>query len=696
MTSHQWSAFSLSQFAARCAARLAGYQGKEVDQRQQSLDNPKHDVLREAGIEPSVDKSRFSRGEDIPVPQRPKPRFQELTIFAQDPGVRTGEGRQRGIVRAKVRLPAEFLRDGPWGYRVQVVDYDASSDMYCPPHHYHFENDLVTDPFEKKTDRQLLNDPQFHQQNVYAIVMRILTRFEHALGRRVSWSFGGHQLKVAPHAFADANAFYSKEDECLLFGYFVDPKYLATGKRPRPGQGIVFTCLSHDVVAHETTHALVDGLRERYTEPSSADQAAFHEGISDVVALLSVFSLKAVVELLLADQKDFSAAKLRNTVLFRLAEEMGSAVSKSRGAALRRSLDLKPDTSWKEDPEYEEPHRRGEILVAAMLNALIHIWAERIAGLRKETGGRLDITRVVEEGQRAADILLTMSIRALDYCPPVHIEFADYLSALLTADHEIRPDDSVFEFRRHLRESFAGYGIRPASGGTADEPGIWIAPQSESAAWPGDGTREISYDRTHFAAMQHDSDEVFRFVWENQDVLRLCPEAYTQVQSVRPCVRLAEDGFQLRETVAEYVQVLRLMPDDLRRKGVRLPSRELLPDDIELFLHGGGTLVFDEYGRLKFHVHNTLEEPDGTISPRQLRRIDFLARRGYFLSRPRVSKTSRARQPGVFGQMHLNRGLNRMLHPEEGWAYDAGHSDNAGVAAGHQHEEPVGEDDAEE
>ena len=64
-----------------------------------------------------------------------------------------------------------------------------------------------------------------------------------------------------------------------MFGYF-------------PGRSqMVYCCLSHDIVAHETTHALLDGLRERYTDPSSPEQAAFHEGFADIVALLSVFAL---------------------------------------------------------------------------------------------------------------------------------------------------------------------------------------------------------------------------------------------------------------------------------------------------------------------------------------------------------------------------------------------------------------------
>jgi len=208
--------------------------------------------------------------------------WRTLTIIAQDPGVRGTSG---GILRARVEVPMETLDVGPWGHRVHVIDYDASTATLFKPLDYGANGADAEDPYARAPDATLLRDPKFHAQNVYAIVMRILARFELALGRRVGWSFDGHQLKVVPHAFADANAFYSARDEALLFGYFPT----------RDGSDTVFSCLSHDVVAHETTHALLDGLRPRYTDPSSPDQAGFHEGFSDVVALLSMFGLKEVV-----------------------------------------------------------------------------------------------------------------------------------------------------------------------------------------------------------------------------------------------------------------------------------------------------------------------------------------------------------------------------------------------------------------
>ena len=61
-----------------------------------------------------------------------------------------------------------------------------------------------------------------------------------------------------------------------------------------PGQ-TVFTCLSHDIVAHETTHALLDGMHRHFTEPTNPDVPAFHEAFADIVALFQHFTYKDVL-----------------------------------------------------------------------------------------------------------------------------------------------------------------------------------------------------------------------------------------------------------------------------------------------------------------------------------------------------------------------------------------------------------------
>ena len=217
------------------------------------------------------------------TPGRARPVARFLSVIAQDPGVDLNGN----ILMSKVRVPREVLEPGPIGYRVQVVDYDATASHFYGSH-------VLPESFERQPTawvrgrRGIEADYRFHAQNVYALVMKTLARFEYALVRRVGWAFRTHQLKVAPHGMLDANAFYSRDAEGLVFGYF-----------PGLDGGTVYTCLSHDVVVHETTHALLDALRERYLDPSSPDQAAFHEGFADVIALLSVFAQQELVHELL-------------------------------------------------------------------------------------------------------------------------------------------------------------------------------------------------------------------------------------------------------------------------------------------------------------------------------------------------------------------------------------------------------------
>jgi hypothetical protein len=416
----------------------------------------------------------------------PLPRTRKLVIIAQDPSIKDLDGK---ILTTEVEIPAEELSAGPRGHRVHVVDYDTSTDtFYAPQVYLPPKRGCYFDPFAKRLENYgvepLLRDPGFHAQNVYAIVMRTLARFEFALGRRVSWGFDGPQIYVAPHAFADANAFYSENDQALAFGYFRVPTENGDSEP-------IFTCLSHDVVAHETTHALLDGLRERYTAPSSPEQAGFHEGFADLVAILSVFSLKDVVRTILlstdADDKprapvkshripvDFlTEEKLKNSVLLGLAEQMGAELSGVLGNALRRSVALPPlkpgQPPYLDSDAFYEPHKCGELLVAAMMSTFLQVWRKRLEKYMEDRS-EVDVSVVVDEGAESADHLLTMSIRALDYLPPTDIRFFDYLRALLTSDREMVPDDSKYEYRQKLRDSFKDYGITPPE--SADPDGYW-------------------------------------------------------------------------------------------------------------------------------------------------------------------------------------------------------------------------------
>lgn len=570
------------------------------------------------------------------------PTERRLTVVAQDPSLLKARGR---TVTTRVTLAAESIAPGPKGHRVHVIDYDSSSNRQYAPRTPFLDpgrsngHVVYDDPFdgEDRLDR-LVGNPFFHQQNAYAIVMATLFDFEMALGRHVNWAFdyGSHQIKVAPHAFADANAFYSRRDEGLMFGYFPDKR-----------GDTIFTCLSYDIVAHETTHAILDGLRRQYDRPSSLDQAAFHEAFADIVALLSVLRSEEMIEhALLSTRKPLPrdragryeiAPLLRylreQSFLTGLAEQMGAGLDPLGRDALRRSSELKPSAHYLGDGRYDEPHRRGEILVAAVINAFLDVWRRRLEGKieRKPAGGGAtheEKWRVVEEGASAAQHLLRMAIRAIDYMPPLDIEYGDFLSALITADSEAFPDDEKYRYRKAILASFASYGIAPASG-SATRPGLWLPPKCD-----------LTYGHAHAEPMRWDRDAVFRFLWENRKPLELDEDALTIVESVRPVARMSVDGFVLRETVVEYFQLLDLRAGELGGAGVKKPKG--MDASLPVRLQGGGTILFDEFGHVKYHIGTNLR------SSRQSKRIETLWQHGAL--RPRGARRARR-----FALLHLDR-----------------------------------------
>jgi hypothetical protein len=364
------------------------------------------------------------------------------------------------------------LERGPVGEYLEVVDFDPASGCFYEPVDLDDPNILAQDGLAPSE-----GNPQFHQQMVYAVAMTTIRNFERALGRPALWAprrpkqgepeppkLGFVQrLRIYPHALRDANAYYSPAKKALLFGYF--PAAPRQDGALLPG-GTVFSCLSHDIVAHETSHALLDGLHRRFVEPTNPDSLALHEAFADIVALFQHFSFPEVLRHQIAKTRgDLSSENL----LGQLAQQFGQAIGNY--GALRSYIGRKPDVD-----QYQtvcEPHERGAILVAAIFEAFLSIYCRRVADLFRIAShgtGMLEagalhpdlVNRLAVEAAKSAQHILNICIRALDYCPPVDANFGDYLRAIITADSDLVPNDEL-GYRIAIIEAFRRRGIYPTN-----------------------------------------------------------------------------------------------------------------------------------------------------------------------------------------------------------------------------------------
>ncbi|HEX8130467.1 MAG TPA: S8 family serine peptidase [Pyrinomonadaceae bacterium] len=439
---------------------------------------------------PRTKRSKQVIPEVLPVcdvqPTVRNPAYRRVRVYAVDPSL-SARFDTAGINEVTLKIRWEELGKGPSGEYLAVEDVDAANKRY-PPVNLDDPRLLAQDGWAPSE-----GNPQFHQQMVYAVAMKTIEHFERALGRPVLWRprpnpKNAHddsgfvaQLGVRPHALRQANAYYSPQDVALLFGYFEaaadDPGDHMPGSR-------VYSCLSHDIIAHETTHAILDGMHRRFNEPTNPDVLAFHEGFADIVALMQHFTIPEVLKQEISQTRGDIEAE---SMLGSLAVQFGYATG-GRGA-LRDAIGRREEGVWKRfapDPADLQkrltPHSRGAILVGAVFDAFIAIYKSRTADLlRIYTGGtgvlpngaiHPDLVhRLADEAAKSAGHVLNMCIRALDYLPPVDVTFFEYLRALITADFDLVADDR-HNYRVAFVEAFRRRGIYPLNldSQTSDTP----------------------------------------------------------------------------------------------------------------------------------------------------------------------------------------------------------------------------------
>ena len=565
-----------------------------------------------------------------------------LRVFAFDPSVGI-QLDSAGLNEVTLAIPWErddkgkdILTPGPVGEYVEVVDHDPASGAFYEPIDLNDSAIVAQDGLPPSE-----SNPQFHQQMVYAVTMRTIRNFERALGRLALWSPHRDEvdgkfteeyvprLRIYPHALREANAYYSPTKKALLFGYF--PAAVGTeGTGATPLN--VFTCLSHDIVAHEVTHALLDGIHRRFNESSNPDVLAFHEAFADLVALFQHFSLPEVLRDQIAATRGDLASQNR---LGELAQQFGQATGK-RGALRSAIGEVDEETGeWKpRDPDPDdyanltEPHERGSILVAAVFDAFLTMYKSRVADLLRiaseGTGvlpeGQLHpdlVNRLAEEAAASAQHVLEMCIRALDYCPPVDITFGDYLRAVVTADFEFDPVDDQHR-RVAFAEAFRRRGIVPDKVRTLSVDGLLLRPAADA---PDEDENVVIGLVKNWAAdidswnLSRSREELFELMREKRAELHVYleskldldsavlsgidPKLKFEVHSIRPSMRVDWNEQSRLQWVIELTQRIPQYLDPQSSDGTA-------PD---YYFRGGCTLLVDaETGKVRYSVKKRLDE----------------------------------------------------------------------------------------
>ena len=273
----------------------------------------------------------------------------------------------------------------------------------------------------------------FDAVHTFTVVRQTLTMYERALATGTTpaplpwqWNTGGNTdlLQIFPHGLPDTmNAFYRRSAKELRFGDFVP-----SGTTER-----VFTCRSFDIVAHETGHAILDGLKPNWLLFSAPPQTGgLHEAFGDITAIFLALSQLDQVEAVIAQTKADLHAK---TFLADLAEQFGLALGRPTG--LRNA-----DNDLKLSEVGTEVHAISQVFTGAIYDILADIFAfERRPGLRDDAAVLHDVAAYV----------CGLLLRAIMAAPASNATFADVANRMLQI---AASDGKPADYRNFIRNRF--------------------------------------------------------------------------------------------------------------------------------------------------------------------------------------------------------------------------------------------------
>lgn len=339
--------------------------------------------------------------------------IKKMGMYLQDPSL------SKLTKNYEFPLDKDYLK-GAGSSRVVIQDADEYGNVLYPSLDWETAEDLSFEYFE---DKGLIDNPQFHQVNTFAVLNNALDLVEEELGHNVIWK-NGAALVVRPHAFDGANAYYDPMNPSLNFGYFTTPF------RRTP----VWTCLSQDIVTHELGHAILDTFRPLYIYSFDIDTPALHESFADLMAMFTALSNQSLVKHLYRE----THGNMRDSNLIsRLAEEFGQGIYGAGVPYLRSALE---GVTYTQAPK--EAHARSTVWTAAIYEILERLVKEKHpSGFAKGTKGLSEFSAALVD---ATGWIKGMLLRSLHYTPPNALTMPMLARLMVAADKRVFPKDSRF------------------------------------------------------------------------------------------------------------------------------------------------------------------------------------------------------------------------------------------------------------
>jgi hypothetical protein len=343
----------------------------------------------------------------VPHPPRPATRFgSRLLIYKQDPTVA-----ELGI--RPVYVPGMVL-NGPADARI-VADLAGVT-----PVARNAQADFLFQP----------DTPQFDVAHTWAIVRETLTMYERVRATPLPWAWntGGNTdaITVFPHAGVTANAYYTRSSKALKFFYFT----------PQNATAPIYTCRSLDIVAHETGHAVLDGLKPGWLANGAVPQTGgLHESLGDLTAIFLTLAQLDQADAVITASK----ANLHNrTFLPNLAEQFGAGLGMQFG--LRNA-----DNDLKLSEVGNEVHAISQVFTGGMYDVLADIFAYEYTHQRSTKDPALILVEV-------AHGLAALLLEGITAAPETGATYADVINAMLVAS-QAKGEPGIY--RTYLRNRFA-------------------------------------------------------------------------------------------------------------------------------------------------------------------------------------------------------------------------------------------------